>query len=297
MFRFDVVILNYNRLYCFFNNFGRICGFDKDRDRITCVTSSASKEEKQFFYDFCKTNCIKNYRYIAHRNFGMAEKARLDFFSGKTGGVDNFNSEYVFQMQEHYLAIDDPCSIWGADYNYAVKGDVVPDNVLFDLDEIEKLFKNHNLSTLYADRGKPMVYAIGNKWFIAPNGGNFIVRTELLPSLKKIFMRLRATCDGTYHWALFMEYFWGELFFEEGSKTYDYEHRQLFSNYRDALHCFKEGNENYYSLRNGYLCPRFYPDSKQKITLKLLFSEKGKNAAKRIVFDFFKIARYKFFAR
>ena len=167
-------------------------------------------------------------------------------------------------MQDHYLDLKNPCSKWGGDFNYSIKGDVCPDNVTFDLNEIENLFESNLLSTLYADRGKPMKFAVGNRMFIAPDGGNFFLRTSLILPLRTKFRLLSKTCDGSYDWALFMEYYWGELFFEEGSKSYDYECGVYLNNYKNKDNLFKYGKEDYFSLRNRYLSSKFYPELKRK---------------------------------
>lgn len=291
MFRFDIVFFNYNHLHCFTNNFVRILNFDKSRDRVICVTASASKKERDEFEKFCSENSIENFRYIPRKNFGLAEKARLDFFSGKVGGA-HFDSQYIFQMQEHYMALNDPCSIWDEANGGGIKGDVSPD-VNYDLDEIEKIFKKENVSTLYCDRGRPMRFSVAKRWFIAPNGGNFIFKTSMLVPLKQRLIRLRKTCDGTYGWALFMEYYWGELFFEDKLGTYDYLNKLTLFKYPDNDELFKEGSEDYYSLRNGYLSSYFYPGLKRKITLKDIFSEKGKRFLKRVGLDLIGYIKYK----
>ena len=86
MIRFDVVVFNWNRLHCFVNNFHLIRNFDAEHDRLSLITNSSNRKERDSFFNFCNSHGFKKYRYLSHRNFGMAEKARLDYFSGKTGG-------------------------------------------------------------------------------------------------------------------------------------------------------------------------------------------------------------------
>ena len=173
-------------------------------------------------------------------------------------------------MQDHYLDLMDPCSKWGEEFNFSIKGDVCPDNMIFDLDQIELLFEEKNLSTLYADRGRPMRFSIANRMFIAPNGGNFILRTSLLAPLKKRFLRLSRTCDNSYNWSLFMEYYWGELFFEEGSRSFDYVAHKIIEGYKGNDILFKIGPEDYYSLRNRYISSQFYPND-HRMGMKIVY--------------------------
>lgn len=173
-------------------------------------------------------------------------------------------------MQEHYLAINDPCSKWGREFDYRVKGDVVPDGVYFDLDKIEQLFKENNLTALYADRNNPYRFYIDKKCFIAPNGGNFIITTDKIIPFKNTFIKLRNTCDNTYSWALFMEYFWGELFFDEHSKCYDLKNKIIVNDYSNQEKVlFYIGTEDYYALRNAYLCPHIFLKEPEKTNIAL----------------------------
>ncbi len=263
VFRFDIIFFNYERLHCFINNFNKIKNFNSTLDRVICVSSTSHKKYKQErtqFINFCKKNNITNYRYLHRKNFGIDQMARIDYFSCRIGGKQNYNSSYIFQMQEHYLAIDDPVSILRVGNKNLVKEDVSPDGLIFDLNEIEKLFIQNKLQTLFADRGNPLRYSIAKYSFIAPNGGNFFLRTSVLPELKKKILRLSNTCDNTYDWALFMEYYWGELFFQEGNLTYDYFNKILLSKYTGEDYSFKVGIEDYYCLRNKYLSAPFYPE-------------------------------------
>jgi hypothetical protein len=47
MKRFNILVLNYKRLHSFLNNFDKISGFDRLRDKITILSCSPSTEERQ----------------------------------------------------------------------------------------------------------------------------------------------------------------------------------------------------------------------------------------------------------
>jgi hypothetical protein len=65
---------------------------------------------------------------------------RIEYFSGKIEDLrEVLNAEYIFQFQEHYLDIEAAYSRWGSELNFRIKGDVVPENVIFDLNSLNDI--------------------------------------------------------------------------------------------------------------------------------------------------------------
>jgi hypothetical protein len=106
-----------------------------------------------------------------------------------------------------------------------IKADLIPDNLIVDLDECEKIYEQYPaVSILYAGRLKMILFSHkdGREWFYA-NGGNYFIRTSyalqvyeknLLDSYKRIF-------DGKSDWTLFMEMDQGYQLTRKGVKWYD----------------------------------------------------------------------------
>ncbi len=244
--RFDVVIWNYNRLQSLFDNIQRLRNLDKTRDRITVVSGSPSSAEAASVRAFTESTGIES-RYLVRVNRGLAELARAEYFTGNVGTLDdNLSHEFIFQMQEHYL---DTGSSYSRYPHGDVKGDVVPDGAVFDLDNIERLAEGLRLDVLFCDRLNPCWFKLGGSCYIAPNGGNFIIRSAEIrrPSAQSFIGRLMESCDNTYDWAVFAEYMWGYLFFKPGTRTYDLRRGRLFTS-------FPRGS---FYVHNGPSNPRF----------------------------------------
>ena len=74
-----------------------------------------------------------------------------------------------------------------------------PDGVVFDLDELEQLAAGEAIEAFVADRNRQALVELDGRRLIAPNGGNFIVRTELLAAAetKERIRRVSRWCDGS----------------------------------------------------------------------------------------------------
>lgn len=228
--RFDVVVLNYERLRSFFGNFDRIHAFDPARDRITIVSCSPSTAEAEELREFERKYGV-SVRYLTRENRGIDQLARAEYFTGAVGGLDeNLAYAYIFQMQDHYLDPQDPGSRWGPELGLRTKGDVVPDGVVFDLDAMEALAKEHDLAGFFCDRNDPSFISIEGRRYVAPGGGNFVIRTDLVaePDAQAACRRLIDVCDDTYAWAVYAEFSWGPIFFQEGRPFYDLKRERLF---------------------------------------------------------------------
>jgi hypothetical protein len=155
MNRFNILVLNYRRLHSFLDNFGKIKAFDPLQDRITILTCSPSAEEKQQVKDFSEKNQVQ-VKYLTRRNYGIDQGARVEYFLGKIEDLSEIlNTEYIFQFQDHYLDIDAPYSNWGEKENFRIKGDVVPDNVVFDLNLLSHIFRENEIIAAFCDRNNP----------------------------------------------------------------------------------------------------------------------------------------------
>ena len=255
MKRFNIVVLNYKRLHSFLSNFDRIEAFDPSQDKITILTCSPSEDERQRVKDFSEKYQVQ-VRYLTRRNFGIDQCARVEYFSGKIDNLQELlDTEYIFQFQEHYLDVKAPYSKWGAEEKFRVKGDVVPDNIIFDLDSLSRVFRENRIAAAFCDRNHPCWFQRAGSTYIAPNGGNFILSTKQIndPYIQRELNGMYHNCDNTYGWAVYAEYKWGELFFSEGRAYYDIKRDKIYSHFPrdqfyvspdpvDALYDFYEGS-------------------------------------------------------
>ena len=269
--RFDIVVINYGRLCSFIDNFHKIINFDPAKDRLTIISGSESFDERKIIEKFENEKGCK-VRYIPRENVGMAEFARIQYFRGEIGSLEeNLSYRYIFQMQEHYLDTNSPHSIYpegyGAGVDLQIKGDVVPDNYIFDLNKMEALADKYNLVGMYCDRMGPNYLERNNNKYLAPEGGNFIISSKLVKTSKiqdGLFL-LRKTFENltsfNYRWAVFAELYWGELFFPEGLPFYDLLNEKFFTNFKkeefnafqtQRIQQYKEHFE-IYSTKNSFL--------------------------------------------
>jgi len=233
MRRFDIVVLSHKRLASFLSNFDKIESYDSSQDRITILSCSPSEEETQQVKAFEKKYEVQ-VKYQIRPNFGMAEGARIEYFIGNIDSLQEvFDTEYIFQFQEHYLDIKAPYSRWGKELNFKIKGDVVPDNITFDLNLLSDVFRQHKIAAAFCDRNNPCWFQRGEHTYIAPNGGNNFLSTSQIKDdyvqaeLKRIYQK----CDNTYRWALYAEFKVGELFFKEGNNYYDIKRDKVYSKF------------------------------------------------------------------
>lgn len=228
--RFDIVVWNFERVELFLDNFTRIRNFDPSRDRVTIVSCSPSPAETERIRRFEDERQLP-VRYLTRRNRGGAELARAQYFTGLVGSrEENLDHAYVFQMQDHYLDTTSDTSRWGPELEFGTKGDVVPDGVSFDLDRMERLAVEHDVNGFFCDRDDPCFISLEGRSYIAPNGGNFTIRSDAVrdASVQEACGRLLRSCDDSYSWALYAEFMWGLIFFQEGERFYDLKRKRLF---------------------------------------------------------------------
>jgi hypothetical protein len=237
MKRFDIVVFNHDRLDCWLRNADRIQGFTPSIDRITVVSSSPSEEERSLVRNFEAEHGFR-VRYLTRKNRGLAELARIDYFTGRVGSLEeNLAYEFIFQMQDHYLDTVSDASRWGPELDHRIKGDVVPDGVVFDLSTLYQKLRAEDLSRAFCDRNNPCWFTLGRRRYIAPNGGNFIIESSKVRGsrVRRLCESLRDVCDDSYDWAVYVEFMWGVAFFEEGQKCYDIKRERTFSLWQPDL--------------------------------------------------------------
>src|SRR5215475_3475764 len=180
MKRFNILVLNYKRLHSFFNNFDKIRAFDPLRDKITILSCSPATEERQQVEAFAEKHHLP-VTYLTRQNFGIDQCARVEYFSGKIEDLQEvLDTEYIFQFQDHYLDTAASYSRWEPELNWGIKGDVVPENVSFDLDSLNEILRSHEIAAAFCDRNNPCWFQRHGVPHIAPNGGNYILRTKQL---------------------------------------------------------------------------------------------------------------------
>jgi hypothetical protein len=256
--RFDVVVLNHKRLELFLRNFERIRNFRPECDRVTVISCSPSPQETELIRAFEAEHGFE-VRYLTRENRGIDQLARAEYFAGEVGSLEeNLRHRFIFQCQEHYLDTEDPSSRWGEEEGFRVKGDVVPDDVIFDFDVMEGLADEHDLDGFFADRNNPCFIELDGSRYIAPGGGNFTIATRVLgaPAVQEAVRTVIRTCDDSYTWALYAEYMWGVVFFHEGRRFCDLKRNRIYAEWdRDEFYI---GPEDYAALMRRFERPALH---------------------------------------
>ena len=137
MNRFHIVVSNYQRLSSFVDNFHKLQGFNPELDAVyildcspTNIYLSEIKVAAQLSLFGLEWN--KNLFFIRRRNWGVNHGAQLDYFRCLRDGLIELPHYSVF-MQEHFL-----------DWVNYVKEDTLPENTIFDLDDIFTRFQDDN---------------------------------------------------------------------------------------------------------------------------------------------------------
>jgi len=233
MNRFNILVLNYKRLHSFLKNSNKISGFDRLRDKITILSCSPSPEERQQVEAFSEKYHLQ-VTYLTRENFGIDQGARVEYFGGKIEDLrEVLDTEYIFQFQDHYLDTEAEYSRWGPELNFRTKGDVVPENIIFDLNTLHDVLISNEIAAAFCDRNNPCWFQRNGVTHIAPNGGNYILHTKQLEdkNVQRELARMYRSCDNTYQWAVYAEFKWGELFFNEGNTYYDIKRDKVYSKF------------------------------------------------------------------
>ena len=250
--RFEIVVFNYQRLHAFAQNIFKIENIRPDRDRITIVSASPDPAEKRAAANLEAESGAK-VRYIPRHNFGIDQYARAEYFTGAIGSLEsNLGARFLFQMQDHYLDTESPFSRWGSEMGNRIKGDVTPEGMTFDLDCIESTLESEDALGAFCDQNNPAWFEVNGKRYVAPSGGNFIIRSSVIrtPRVQRECKHLMRSCDDTYLWAVYAEFKWGEIFFREGERFHDLKRRQTFQEW--ARSDFYLAPDDYLGLRNHY---------------------------------------------
>lgn len=258
MDRFHIVIFNYEHISSFLNNFHKIKNFNSVTDKIFIIDCSVNyKSQQKEVIQFCRNNgwvLGEQIQFIRRKNWGLAEGGRIDYFTSLSNSSNQ--PKYIWQFQEHYLDLESPWSInkegtYDVDGKYIggqIKGDVIPDELIIDLNVCEKIYETHpEVSVLYADRLKIGILPYKNIEFFYIDGANFSIRTSY--AVQAFDQNLLENCklihDPRYKWAVFMEFKWGFQLTEKGCSFYD-----LVSNY-----CFNSPQSlRQIELRNNTMC-------------------------------------------
>jgi len=172
--------------------------------------------------------------YLTRENFGIDQGARVEYFGGKIEDLrEVLDTEYIFQFQDHYLDTEAEYSRWGPELNFRTKGDVVPENIIFDLNTLHDVLISNEIAAAFCDRNNPCWFQRNGVTHIAPNGGNYILHTKQLEdkNVQRELARMYRSCDNTYQWAVYAEFKWGELFFNEGNTYYDIKRDKVYSKF------------------------------------------------------------------
>ena len=240
--RFEIVVRNFRRLPVFLETFDQIRGFRPEKDRLTVISSSAGAEERALLDQFAAKRGIRT-RYLPHPNIGRGEVGLASYFAGDLGSPEeNLSARFIFTMQDHYLATEWQESIFDetapAELVGQVKGDVIPDDAVIDLDEMERLADLHDVEVFFCDRG-PILVEWRRQRFVMVNGSNFAVSTAVVvePSVQAATRQLhdswRDGGDNSYHWSGYAEHVWGRIFFQEGRVAYDLASNRLHTDWSD----------------------------------------------------------------
>jgi hypothetical protein len=247
--RFNIVVINSDRIDGFLNNFEKkIRNFDRKVDFITLLDASKKNEDSIKFKRFLKKRKIKNF-VIRRNSNGLDHAARLEFFTMLPNSI-NFKSSYIIQFQDNTLE-DEALVYKDGSKNFdirngrkVVRNDNMSKNIKIDLKKMSQLFVKKKLDgIIFQNQNAYYAEVYGNR-FIAPHGGNFVIRTSNLLKLKnQVLMNLMLNESKFFgptfsrnlisergeKWVLWMEFTWGLLLFNENSKVYDLNRKSIIS--------------------------------------------------------------------
>lgn len=277
--RFDIVVFNFEHILSLTDNFDKIRNFRPSRDRLLVLDCSLNHAaEKRRVEEFARArgwNFGNEVQVIRRKNWGIDQGARVDYLSALH--ETTCRPRYIWQFQEHYLDLHSPWSIWQAGSPMPageIKNDTIPDNLVIDLDECERIYENNaRVSVIYADRGRLGIlsHEDGTDSFYA-GGANFSVRaTDALKAFSPdILDCYRAIYDGTYEWALFMELDIGKQLTSEGREWHDLVTCHSFSNASDLKTVEREKQLSLHQPAEPFYGPLY---AKYERRFKLVLSE------------------------
>ncbi len=235
MARFHLVVSNYNRLSSFVKNFHRIRGFDELRDSVVildCSPVSRWQQEVEIADGLTSygLNWGANLYFLRRRNWGQNLGAQLDYFRCLLDQTIPI-PQYSAFAQDHYF-----------DLEHFVKEDTIPEDAVFDLDQLEAQFLlddqvgcaffaryGMRICTLnpitnrkkeFFGDGKELLPGAKRKCFFV-DGGNFIVRPELYLNWFKAHPRYLVEGDGSYGFTIVWEERLGRILYDQRIKWVD----------------------------------------------------------------------------
>jgi hypothetical protein len=214
--RFDILVLNFERVQLFFDNFHKLKHYDPARDRIVVFDCSRdAARERALTEAFAASHGWvvggPHIVFVRRENWGIDQGARVDYLSHLLRS--SARPRFVWEFQEHYLDNTSDYSRWSSGALAGqTKEDTIPDGVELDLDQCERAFEDSSVSVVYANRGGVGIFphSDGRQWFFA-DGANLGFRTsaalaafnqELLDSYRLVF-------DASYRWCLYIEFEFG----------------------------------------------------------------------------------------
>lgn len=292
MRRFHIVVFNYERISSFLDNFDKITNFDPGRDEIYVLDCSVNQAvQKQALVDFANEKGWQlggQVHFVARKNWGIDEGARVDYF-GLLHNKSIRRPKYIWQFQEHYLDLSSEWSWWpvptinvdGRDLGGQLKGDTIPDGLSIDLDMCEEIYETHpEVSMIYADRLEIGVFPYTDiPWFYV-DGANFSVRTSYALQVfdRNVLENCRSIYDGTYRWALFMEFNNGHQLTMGGAEWYDLVNHLHFNNLQSLRELEQERN-----LCLHQVAEEFYDSLYKKYERKYLRAANAHLLVKRLL--------------
>jgi hypothetical protein len=235
MDRFHIILSNYNKLFCFVDNFNRLKGFDGKRDKVYIFDCSPDPgwHEQLAIADRLTSFGLRwgdNLYFIRRRNWGDNWGTMLDYLRCVQNKTIQ-TPQYSAFMQEHYL-----------DVKRYVKEDTIPEDITFNLDQIENEFNSDpDIGCVFICRfgiricvSNPITkrsrefYGDGidvlpkaNRKFFFIDGGNFIVRPRHLLSWFEKHPSYLSKGDGSYGFCIVWEARMGSILFNQEIKWAD----------------------------------------------------------------------------
>jgi hypothetical protein len=232
--RFHIVVFNYERIGSFLDNFDKVTNFDPQQDKIFILDCSRNhKLQQQKVIEFSQQkgwNLGKQIHFVRRKNWGIDQGGRIDYFSLLH---QSFNKpKYIWQFQEHYLDLKSVWSFYeqgtynidGRDFSGQIKGDVIPDELVIDLNACEHIYEMHpQVSIVYADRLQIGIFPYTDREFFYIDGANFSIRTSYALEVfdQSLLANLKSIYDSTYKWALFIEFIIGCQLTRKGGTFFD----------------------------------------------------------------------------
>lgn len=235
MDRFHVIVQNYNKLQSLVDNFSRIERFDPSRDKVFIFDCSANErwQSELLIANRLVEHGLQwnaNLFFVRRRNWGVNHGAQLDYFRCLLDGRIPV-PEYSAFVQEHYFDLQ----------NY-VKEDTIPENVHYDLDEIQRKFESDNeIGCVFfarkgiricvsnpARKGNHDFFGDASEWLenatprcFCTDGGNLIARPELYLNWFRKHPEYLTKGNGSYGFSHVWETRLGKILYDQNIKWTD----------------------------------------------------------------------------